>query len=80
MAMAVVGHPTQPDSQPKSISVALQTATQNPKSMFLVQPRSPSYQARQNAFWPLGNLAPLRPSVAPLPVSTRIGLVLCLVS
>ena len=27
-ATAVGGHPTQPDSQPKSISVALQTATQ----------------------------------------------------
>lgn len=54
----------QPRLQLKTISVALPTATQTPKPMFLVQPRSPSYTARQNAFWPLGNLAPLRPSVA----------------
>jgi len=45
--------------------------------MFLVLPSLSSYPARQNAFLPLGNLAPLRPSVA---TATRIVLVLCLVS
>jgi hypothetical protein len=54
-AMAVVGHPTQPDSQPKSISVALQTARQNPFWCLSCDPASCP---------PL-----LRPSVAPLLVS-----------
>jgi hypothetical protein len=49
-ATAVGGHPTQPRLQLKTISVALQTATQTPKPMFLVQPRSPSYTARQTLF------------------------------
>jgi hypothetical protein len=62
--MAVGGHTTQPRLQVKTISVALQTATQTPKPMFLVQPSLSSYTARQNAFQPLGNLASPAPYVA----------------
>jgi hypothetical protein len=58
-SMAVVGIGMQPRLQAKSISVALPTATQTPKPMFLVQPRSPSYQATQTPF-------PLFPCCTPL--------------
>jgi hypothetical protein len=54
MATAVVGHPTQPDSQPKSISVALPTATQTRFMPFPVLLRSPSSQCRMlshNVVW-----------------------------